>query len=123
MLKVFFLIFEPDVAWEKISQARRGLVFISVFHLLPLVALATVAEGWGLLNWGKWQPRFSRTKVFTDLQPVIHFDARGFLSISVAASYSQRRWRCDTHSRPPRFVMSRGGRLICMTGALGVSKT
>ena len=74
MLKVFFLIFDPDVAWEKIAQARRGLAFMSVFQLLPLVALATVAEGWGLMNWGKWQPRFSRTKVFTDLQGVIHFE-------------------------------------------------
>jgi hypothetical protein len=74
MLKVFFLIFEPDVAWEKIALARRGLTFITVFHLLPLVALATVAEGWGLLTWGKWQPRFGKTKIFTDLQPVIHYE-------------------------------------------------
>ena len=37
MIKVFFLIFEPGVAWEKIALARRGLVFITGLQLLPLI--------------------------------------------------------------------------------------
>ncbi|MDR3457061.1 MAG: Yip1 family protein [Verrucomicrobiae bacterium] len=74
MLKVFFLLFESDVAWEKIAQARRGFAFILGVHLLPLIVLATVAEGWGLLNWGKWQERFHRTRIWTDPTAVIHFE-------------------------------------------------
>jgi hypothetical protein len=65
MLKVFFLIFEPGVAWERIAQARRGYAFISVTQLLPMLLLATAVEGWGLHHWGKWQPQFQKFKEFT----------------------------------------------------------
>lgn len=65
MIKVFFLIFEPDVAWEKIALARRGYLFIWATYLLPLVVLVTAAEGWGLQHWGKWQPKFQMVKSFT----------------------------------------------------------
>ncbi|HEV2693630.1 MAG TPA: Yip1 family protein [Verrucomicrobiae bacterium] len=74
MLKVFFLLFESDVAWEKIAQARRGFAFILGIQVLPLIALATAAEGWGLMHWGKWQERLQRTRIWTDQTAVIHFE-------------------------------------------------
>ena len=64
MIKVFFLIFEPSVAWEKIAQRRRGFLFITIIHLLPLILLGTMLETWGLLRHGKWQPKFQMFKVF-----------------------------------------------------------
>ena len=64
MIKVFFLIFEPSVAWEKVAQARRGFFFITVVHLLPLILLGSAVETWGLLRHGKWQPRFQMFKLF-----------------------------------------------------------
>ena len=64
MIKVFFLIFEPSVAWEKIAQARRGFFFITVVHLLPLIAMGTALETWGLFRNGKWQPQFQIFKHF-----------------------------------------------------------
>ncbi|MGC9942753.1 MAG: YIP1 family protein [Verrucomicrobiota bacterium] len=63
---MFFLIFEPAVAWEKIALARRGYAFIWSTYLLPFVLLVTALEGWGLLHWGKWQPRFQIIKSFTE---------------------------------------------------------
>jgi len=74
MLKVFFLLFEADVAWEKIALARRGFVFILGVHVLPLIALATVAEGWGLMHWGRWQDHYHKTRIWTDLTTVVHFE-------------------------------------------------
>ena len=73
MLTVFFLIFEPSVAWQKIAEARRGFIFILAVQVLPLVAVVTAAEGWGLMHWGKWQPRFGKLKVFTETMAV-HFE-------------------------------------------------
>ena len=73
MLTVFFLMFEPSVAWQKIAEARRGVAFIILAHLLPLIAIVTAAEGWGLMHWGKWQPRFGKLKVFTETMAV-HFE-------------------------------------------------
>jgi len=66
MIKVFFLIFEPGVAWDKIAQARRGLVFITGLQLLPLILLGSALETWGLLRHGKWQPKFQMFKVFPE---------------------------------------------------------
>ncbi len=73
MLKVFFLIFEPAVAWDKIARAKRGFVFILATHLLPLVLLATALEGWGLKEWGKWQPYYGKVRDFS-LPTIVKFE-------------------------------------------------
>jgi hypothetical protein len=73
MIKVFFLIFESEVTWAKIALAGRGYAHILFTSLLPLIALATVAEGWGLLRAGKWQPRFQRVKEFS-IDTVVVFE-------------------------------------------------
>lgn len=65
MIKVFFLIFEPAVAWEKIGVARRGYAFILATYLLPFILLVTALEGWGLQHWGKWQPKFQVIRSFS----------------------------------------------------------
>ena len=65
MIKVFFLIFEPSAAWEKIALAQRSIVFILATNLLPLLLLVTAVEGWGLQTKGKWQPPFQKFKEFT----------------------------------------------------------
>lgn len=65
MIKAFFLIFEPGVAWHRIAQARRGFAFILCLYLLPMIFLATAVEGWGLARWGKWQPKFQKFKEFS----------------------------------------------------------
>jgi len=78
MIKVFFLIFEPAAAWEKVSQARRGFASIFFLYLLPMVALATAAEGWGLARWGKWQPKFQKFKEFS-VGNVITFEVIQFI--------------------------------------------
>jgi len=72
MIKVFFLIFEPNVAWEKIAQARRGYFLITVAHLLPLILVGTALEAWGLHKNGKWQPWLQFYKHFST-QEIIQF--------------------------------------------------
>ena len=65
MFKVFFLIFDPGATWEKIAQKKRGWFFILLTYLVPMILLVTVAEGWSLEKFGKWQPRFDRYKQFS----------------------------------------------------------
>ena len=74
MIKAFFLIFEPSVAWDRIARARRSLIFITCLYLLPMVLLAAAVEGWGLNRWGKWQPSFQRFKEFS-IHDIITFEA------------------------------------------------
>jgi hypothetical protein len=73
MLKVFFLVFEPAVAWENISKAKRGYAFIVGTYLLPMVLLVCAVEGWGLHTQGKWQPTLKRVRDFTDTT-VLHYE-------------------------------------------------
>lgn len=78
MIKVFFLIFEPTVAWEKIAQARRGFAFITVVHVLPFLLAGTALEAWGLHLHGKWQPRFDHYKLFSAPE-IINFEIIQFV--------------------------------------------
>jgi hypothetical protein len=58
MIRVFLLILEPDVTWDKIAQARSGFIRIVAIHLFPLLLLTSALEAWGLKHHGKWQPKF-----------------------------------------------------------------
>lgn len=66
MLKVVFLFFRPVDTWERIAQGRHGYFFIIFISLLPMIALGAGIEGWGLFQWGKLQPRFNNTRIFTE---------------------------------------------------------
>ena len=78
MIKVFFLIFEPGVAWEKIAQAKRGFAYITLVHLLPLILIGTALESWGLHIHGKIQ-RFQIDKPFST-QEIITFESIQFVT-------------------------------------------
>lgn len=65
MFKVFFLIFDPGATWEKVAQKKRGLFFILLTYLVPMILLIAAAEGWSIHTFGKWQPRFGIYKHFT----------------------------------------------------------
>jgi hypothetical protein len=66
MLKVFFLIFDPGHTWERVAQKKRGIFFILLTYLIPMILLVTALEGWSIHTYGKWQPKFDRYKQFTD---------------------------------------------------------
>jgi hypothetical protein len=64
VIKALLLIFEPAGTWEGIHRARRSIAFIVGLYLLPLLLLVCVGEGYGLVNWGKWQTEVARFKRF-----------------------------------------------------------
>jgi hypothetical protein len=78
MIKAFFLIFEPSVAWDKIAQAKRGFVYITAVQLLPLLLLGALLEAWGLSQHGKWEPRFQMYKLFTR-DAIVSFEVIQFI--------------------------------------------
>jgi hypothetical protein len=86
MIKVFFLLFEPAITWDKIAQARRGYGYIMATCLLPLLGGVTVLNGWGLLNFGKWQPPFQKIREFPNISMVVGFEAVQFI-LTLAAVF------------------------------------
>src|ERR1051325_9728413 len=53
MIKAFLLIFEPVHSWETVARSQRSFASVFILYLLPMVLLSSVAEGWGLVHWGK----------------------------------------------------------------------
>lgn len=65
MIKALFLIFEGGPAWDRIVLARRSLAYVLCVHLLPMLLIVAVVEGYGLSHWGKWRPAFKDYNKFT----------------------------------------------------------
>jgi len=55
MFKALLLIFSPGRTWENIADSRRGIFYILITYLLPMMLLTSFGEGYGLIHWGKWQ--------------------------------------------------------------------
>jgi hypothetical protein len=53
MIKALLLLIRPVPTWEGIDRAARSITYILCLHLLPLIILTSVAEGYGLMHWGK----------------------------------------------------------------------
>ena len=71
MIKALLLIFEPMATWEGIFRARRSFARVMVTYLLPMLLLASAAEGFGLAHWGKWQSDVGRLKHFRNGEVLI----------------------------------------------------
>jgi hypothetical protein len=55
MIKALLLIFQTGAAWERVVKAQRKLGLVLVFYLLPMMLLAAVVNGYGLVVWGEPQ--------------------------------------------------------------------
>src|ERR1035441_7149499 len=83
MIKALLLIFDPTATWEGIARARRSLVFVLVVYLIPLLLLASVAEGYGLVDSGNWQGEIGRIKKFPVREAVIIEAAQFLLALVI----------------------------------------
>lgn len=83
MIKALLLIIEPVRAWERVARARRSVVFIALVYLLPLFGLTSLAEGYGLVRWGKPQPNVERPKQFTVAEATAYEIAQGVISFGI----------------------------------------
>jgi hypothetical protein len=64
MIKALFLIFEPDVQWDRVAQSQRSLKFMLFSYLMPMLLVVAAVEGFGMIVWGKWQSNIGQTKHF-----------------------------------------------------------
>ena len=71
MIKALLLIFDPTSTWDGIVRTRRSLLFVLAVYLLPMILLASAAEGYGLVHWGKWQGVVGRLKQFPPREAVV----------------------------------------------------
>lgn len=55
MIKALLMLVRPVQTWDGIDRSARSIVYILLVHLLPLIIITSVAEGYGLMHWGKNQ--------------------------------------------------------------------
>lgn len=55
MVNALLLIFAPVNAWDRISRAQKGFVYVLLGCVLPLLLVSSVLEAYGLVHWGRWQ--------------------------------------------------------------------
>jgi Yip1 domain len=72
MIKALFLIFEPETAWNRVAQLRRGLGYVVGLYLLPMMLIVGIAEGVGLVKWGRWQSALSQIKTFPAREALVY---------------------------------------------------
>jgi hypothetical protein len=83
MIFAILLIIVPGFAWERVVSARRGVLSITLFFLLPLVAATSIGEAYGLVHFGKEQATYKHTGQYTKLTPA---QATSFELIQAAGS-------------------------------------
>ena len=65
MFLVFLMLFDPAGGWTRAAESSRNTVRVLLLHLLPLLLLGGIAEGYGMIHWGKRVGEFGRIKHFT----------------------------------------------------------
>lgn len=72
MIKALLLIFEPVQAWERVIRAQRGLAFVLLAYLTPMVLLTAAVECYGLVHWGRLQKDVAYLKKFPLNEAVVY---------------------------------------------------
>jgi len=71
MLLVLVMLLDPERGWRRAAESGRNVVRTLILHLFPLLLLGCLAEGYGIVHWGK---------------PVGEFEARQTYPVGQAVS-------------------------------------
>jgi hypothetical protein len=71
MIKTLFILFSPQFGWERVFRAQRSVGYLLAVFLIPLLLLTGLAEGFGLVHWGKWQGVVPHLKRFSTGEMII----------------------------------------------------
>jgi len=69
MIKALLLILTPLGAWD--SAAKRSLPFMVLLYLLPMMLIVGAVEGYGLVEWGRWQSEMVGIKKFVPGEAIL----------------------------------------------------
>jgi hypothetical protein len=83
MIKALLLIFDPIATWERIVVAQRRWPFILLGYVLPLLGLSCLAEGYGLMRWGKTAGEIPHVRIFSQNRAVAFESAQLILGLLV----------------------------------------
>jgi hypothetical protein len=83
MIKALLLVLDPAGGWDLIVLTRRSLPRILFGYLVPLWLIAFLAEGYGLVHWGKPRGFVSELKPFSNSEALIFEILQLFLMVVI----------------------------------------
>jgi len=84
MIKALLLLIRPVQTWDGIDRSARSIAFILFAHLLPLILLTSVLEGYGLMQWGrKRQSGMAFVKLYELREVIVIETAQGLLLVGM----------------------------------------
>jgi hypothetical protein len=83
MIKALLLLIDPLKTWDSIARAQRGFGFVFFIFLLPMVLISAAVEGYGLVNFGRWQSGVEKLRYFTTGEAVVYEAFQALISIMI----------------------------------------
>lgn len=77
MFLVLFMVIDPAGGWGRVAESARSFARTLFFHLCPLLLLGCVADGYGMMHWGKRISQFGPAHTF-GLAEVLKYQACHF---------------------------------------------
>jgi hypothetical protein len=107
MFLVLLMFFDPAGGWGRVAESARSIGRVLLLHLLPLLLIGCVAEGFGMMRWGKRVSQFGTLKIFT-LDETVRYQACqfGVGLLVVCASAVVLRHLGNTFHRRQKFTQA-----------------
>lgn len=102
MIKALLLIFRPVQTWGGIDAANRSIAYVLCLHLLPLILLTSVAEGYGLMKWGRVHKGESTYVKKYELPEVVVIETAQtvvYLALTFLGAYAAKNYAATFHRR------------------------
>ena len=77
MFLSLLMIFDPAAGWGRAAESSRSFMRLVLLHLVPLLLLGCVAEGIGVMRWGRHVGAFGAVG-FYSLEGVLRYEACHF---------------------------------------------
>jgi hypothetical protein len=65
MIKALLLIFSSEATWLRLAQIPRQWGAVLATYVLPMLLLVSVAEGYGMVHWGKPRGEVGKIKTYS----------------------------------------------------------
>ena len=83
MIKALLLIFSAPATWLRISETPRRWAALLLTYVVPMILLVCLAEGYGMVHWGKQQGEIPKLVPFSEKFAIGYEISQFILSLAV----------------------------------------
>lgn len=99
MIKALLLIFRPVQTWGGIDAANRSIAYVLCLHLLPLILLTSIAEGYGLTHWGRSHRTYVKMYELPEAIALETVQTLVYVGLAFLGAYAAKTYAATFHRR------------------------